>query len=172
MARPTLAILVAVALGLVGARTEGADMLGVGSRVRVDAVGVGEGVMVGTVRAVRADGLRVQLEGRNWAVEVPMRSVRGLWVSQGTRGRAAIGALLGAVAGAALGYALHKEDQNLQPGEGDGKGLSAVFGAAGGAAVGGLVGSAFKSERWAPVELSSARTSALPAPPLRITVRF
>ncbi|HEY7409235.1 MAG TPA: hypothetical protein VII13_00745 [Vicinamibacteria bacterium] len=168
----TLRTTAALALALTGAATAAAQALVPGERVRVDAPGVGEGVLVGTLRAARPDGLRVQMEGRDWAMEVPLPAVRGLWVSRGTRSKAALGAVLGAAAGAAAGYFLFDEDEQVD-GQGDGRGLAMVFGGAAGAAAGGLLGTAFKSEKWEPVSLASMRPRAdlLPTP-FRVRLRF
>lgn len=171
MGRLATAVAMTLALGPLGARAEAAGAVAAGSRVRVAAPSLEPAPVVGTVHAVRADGLRVKLDGRDWAMEVPMASVTQMWVSRGTRSRAALGAVLGAVAGAAAGYALF-DGESADPEEGDGRALSVVFGAAGGAVAGGLLGSTIRRESWQPVDLSAFRRSALPVSPLRVTVRF
>lgn len=170
MERTPVALAVAVALGSLLVRPAHAQDVTAGDRVRIDAPDVEAGVMVGTLRGVGAESLRVQLEGRDWALEVPRRSVRGLWISDGTGNKAVLGALIGGLLGAAAGYLLAGEDED--PTTGDGRGLSLVFGAAGGAVAGGLAGSAFKGERWRPVDISAVRSSRTRISPVSLTLRF
>jgi hypothetical protein len=170
MERVSPALAVALVLGLLGAPPAGAQGVAAGARVRIDAPDTGDGLIVGTLRGASSESLRVQAEGRDWAVEVPRRSVRGLWVSDGKGSKAVLGALLGGLAGAAAGYFIAGEDED--PTTGDGRGLSVVFGAAGGAVLGGLVGNAIKHERWRSVDIAAVRSTRMPPPPVRLTLRF
>jgi hypothetical protein len=74
-----------------------------GTRIRIQAPEVFPGKVVGTVAAVSADSLSIQVPGRSEPVPVLREKIAQLDVSAGPRSRgvdAAIGAGIGAVGGA------------------------------------------------------------------------
>ncbi len=129
----------------------------------------GEGTHTGTVVALTADTLKVQLTGSAEPARLPLDQVTRLEVSRGRErhpGYAGVGALIGLSVGAVGGFAAGEDDCrgkwvciNRPGGALLGGG---IFGAAG--AVLGLVAGAIPSESWERVHLEGHRVGLVTPP--------
>ena len=131
-----------------------------GTRVRVSAPEISTTRVVGTVRALDAKTLTVDVSGRSEPLIVPRDRIRQLEVSTGRRSRwtgALIGGLLGAAAGAALGNSTaSKNAYDIKSADQAG---GAVLGLLVGAGIGALIP---PGERWQDVSSARYRVSFAP----------
>ena len=134
--------------------------IAVGTRVKVSAPEISTTPVIGTVRALDAKSLTVDVSGRTEPLAVPRDRIRRLEVSTGRRSRwtgALIGGLLGAAAGAALGNSTaSKNAYDVKSADQAG---GAVLGLLVGAGIGALIP---PGERWQDVSSSRYRVSFAP----------
>lgn len=85
---------------------QGSPELVPGARVRVSALTVPYGKMIGTVISLTADTLVIENENLLYSIAVPISSVSKLEVSRGQKSAAGKGAGIGFVVGAVIGAAI------------------------------------------------------------------
>jgi hypothetical protein len=133
-----------------------------GTRIRIQAPEVFPGKVVGTVNALSADSLTIQVPGRSEPVSVLRDKIARLEVSDGPRSRgvdAAIGAGIGAGIGA-VGGAVADSGKGSQI---VGRGAVVVVFALLGTGVGALIGAAIPpGERWKPISADRYRVTFAP----------
>jgi hypothetical protein len=134
-----------------------------GTRVRIQAPGAFPGKIVGTINAMSADSLTIEVPGRGEPQSVLREKITRLDVSEGPRSRgvdAAIGAGIGVVVGAAGGAGASSGNHGSQIVSGGAVvGVFAVIGAG----VGALIGAAIPpGEHWKPIAPNRYQISFAP----------
>ena len=134
--------------------------LAIGSRVRVSAPGITAAPVVGTVRALDAQSVTVEVKGQTAPLTLPRDRISKLDLSVGRRSRA-MGALIGALVGAGAGALIGKASHTNRPY--DFSSADEAGGAIAGLLVGGTVGALIPpGERWREVSGSRYRVSFAP----------
>ncbi len=132
----------------------------VGTRVRLSAAGITTAPVIGTIRALDAKTVTIDVPGQAEPLAVPVERIRALEVSLGRRSRvtgALVGALLGAAVGALIGKASHSN------GAYDFQSADEAAGALGGLLIGAGVGALIPpGERWQEAPGSRYRVSFAP----------
>ena len=151
---PCLATILGLGTTPLGGQSPGD--LPTGSRVRVSVSATATQVRIGRLLSVSADTLR--LATTTGEAPIPFRSITNLELSRGRHGHAGRGGLIGLAvglgAGLTAGLIAHRESQFIEVNTA-GVGLITAIGGGVGAALGALIGSAFKSERWEDVPLTT-----------------
>jgi hypothetical protein len=151
--------LAAVTTSVASSQTPTAASLDVrpGDRVRVLAAESSDTALIGTIAAVRGDGIVFRPEHQHDTSAIPFAHLRQLDVSQGRSAHPVAGLLIGLAAGA-VGGAVLGEASSTPANNGfreAGTVGGAVLGGAAGALIGVVTGASIHTERWRTVPLHS-----------------